>query len=161
MANKKGDRGRKGYRGKRRVVHLLGSRIVDPEQYTPNPGMYSVHSESAVFEFPVKPLLTEGDACVPNVVLTDPALLIEARMAYALLTAYAYPVDDETVCDMHIWKLAQLLDRSERYAHDMLTMLKEHGYIAAKRMGYDKPNRYTLLAHKTPARTVATVTLRG
>ncbi len=155
MANKK------GYRGKKRVLHILGSRAVEPEHYTPRPDSFPVHLDGLVYEFPVRPLLSEGSASVPNIVLTDPALPIEARMTYALLTVYAREGGGEIVCDMPAWKLAQLLDRSERYAHDTLEELKRRGYITSKRMGYDKPNRYTLLAHRLPPRTVATFTHRG
>ncbi len=78
---------------------------------------------------------------LPNRVLKDKQLSFGARLTYALLLSYAWGKES---CFPGQDRMAEDLGVSARSIRTFLHKLEEHGYIAWKQQGPNKPNIYYL-----------------
>ena len=96
------------------------------------------------------PVTLHGFTQVPNVVLTDTALSVGAKLAYAMLLKYAWSQD---ACFPGQLTLATEMGAGERSVRTYLKELEDIGYLEVKQRGLGKTNYYRL--HVTVTRTPA------
>ncbi|MBX3027051.1 helix-turn-helix domain-containing protein [bacterium] len=84
----------------------------------------------------------QGFTQIPNVVLKHWKISFGAKVAYGVLLSYAWTDD---FCFPAQERLAKDLNCSIRQVQRLLNELKEHGLIAWKQQGLNRPNIYYLL----------------
>ena len=87
------------------------------------------------------PVTMHGFTQVPNVILTDKALSVGAKLAYAMLLKYAWSKD---ACFPGQQTLADDMGAGERSIRTYLKELEDVGYLEVKQRGLGKTNLYRL-----------------
>jgi hypothetical protein len=87
------------------------------------------------------PVTRHGFTQVPNVILTNPALSIGAKLAYAMLLKYAW---SENACYPGQQKLAEDMGAGERSVRTYLKELEDAKYLEVMQRGLGKTNLYRL-----------------
>lgn len=93
------------------------------------------------------PVTRHGFTQVPNVVLTNEALSVGAKLAYAMLLKYAWSDD---ACFPGQEKLAKDTGSGERSVRRYVDELKAAGFLEVQQRGLGKTNLYRL--HLTVSR---------
>ena len=94
------------------------------------------------------PVTLHGFTQVPNVILTDTALSVGAKLAYAMLLKYAWSND---ACFPGQQTLAKDMGAGERSVRTYLKELEDIGFLEVKQRGLGKTNIYRL--HLTVTKT--------
>ena len=94
------------------------------------------------------PVTLHGFTQVPNVILTDTALSVGAKLAYAMLLKYAWSND---ACFPGQQTLAKDMGAGERSIRTYLKELEDIGFLEVKQRGLGKTNIYRL--HLTVTKT--------
>ncbi len=85
------------------------------------------------------PVVTEGSTSIPNRILTDPRISVNARVLYGVSKCFATPHPSGGLeVGMHSSNLATFLDRGERTLASVLLELEGHDLIE-----YLDPNHST------------------
>ena len=87
------------------------------------------------------PVTLHGFTQVPNIILTDKALSVGSKLAYAMLLKYAWSKD---ACFPGQQTLADDMGAGERSIRTYLKELEEVGYLEVKQRGLGKTNLYRL-----------------
>lgn len=87
------------------------------------------------------PITRHGFTQVPNVILTDKALSVGGKLAYAMLLKYAWTDD---ACFPGQQKLAVDMGAGERSVRTYLKELEEAGFLEVEQRGLGKTNLYRL-----------------
>lgn len=90
----------------------------------------------------VSDYVTNGFTQVPNRVLTDSRISIQARLLYNLLLSHCW---DKDFCFPTQKRLAEQMGLKERRIYSLLKELESKKYIEIHRHGYQNPNVYELL----------------
>ena len=96
------------------------------------------------------PVTRHGFTQVPNVILTDKALSVGGKLAYAMLLKYAWSDD---ACFPGQQKLANDMGSGERSIRRYLDELEAAGFLQVEQRGLGRTNLYRLfLTVKPPAK---------
>lgn len=87
------------------------------------------------------PVTRHGFTQVPNVILTDKALSVGAKLAYAMLLKYAW---SEAACFPGQQTLAVDMGSGERSVRRYLDELEQAGFLEVIQRGLGKTNLYRL-----------------
>ncbi|MCZ7594326.1 MAG: helix-turn-helix domain-containing protein [Hyphomicrobium sp.] len=87
------------------------------------------------------PVTRHGFTQVPNFILTNKALSVGAKLAYAMLLKYAWQDD---YCFPGQLKLATDMGAGERSVRTYLNELETAGFLEVKQQGLGKTNLYRL-----------------
>ena len=87
------------------------------------------------------PVTRHGFTQVPNVILTDKALSVGAKLAYAMLLKYAW---DVAACFPGQIRLAEDMGSGERSVRRYLDELERSGLLEVEQRGLGKTNYYRL-----------------
>ncbi|KAB2939243.1 MAG: helix-turn-helix domain-containing protein [Hyphomicrobium sp.] len=87
------------------------------------------------------PVTRHGFTQVPNFILTNKALSVGAKLAYAMLLKYAWQDD---YCFPGQLKLAADMGAGERSVRTYLNELETAGFLEVKQQGLGKTNLYRL-----------------
>ena len=87
------------------------------------------------------PVTLHGFTQVPNVILTDKALSVGAKLAYAMLIKYAW---DAAACFPGQLRLAEDMGSGERSVRRYLEELEKSGLLEVEQRGLGKTNYYWL-----------------
>lgn len=87
------------------------------------------------------PVTRHGFTQVPNVILTDKALSVGGKLAYAMLLKYAW---SEDACFPGQQKLAADMGAGERSVRTYLKELEGAGFLEVNQRGQGKTNLYRL-----------------
>lgn len=87
------------------------------------------------------PITRHGFTQVPNVILTDKALSVGAKLAYAMLLKYAW---EEAACFPGQIRLALDMGSGERSVRRYLDELEKTGLLEVEQRGLGKTNYYRL-----------------
>jgi hypothetical protein len=87
------------------------------------------------------PVTLHGFTQVPNVILTDKALSVGAKLAYAMLLKYAW---DAAACFPGQLRLAEDMGSGERSVRRYLDELEKLGLLEVEQRGLGKTNYYRL-----------------
>lgn len=88
------------------------------------------------------PTLQSGFTQIPNAILREATLSVQARLAFAMLASFAW--EDES-CFPGQEKVAAMLGVSDRSLRGYIGELKAAGAVEVERRGLGKTNRYVLL----------------
>lgn len=88
------------------------------------------------------PALQKGFTQVPNAVLRDPRLTLQARIVYAVLASFAWQGEE---CFPGQARVAGLLNISPRYLRTRVSELERAGLVQVRRRGLTQTNVYRLL----------------
>ena len=87
------------------------------------------------------PVTLHGFTQVPNVILTNPAISVGAKLGYAMLLKYAW---GDGACFPGQTKLAEDMGAGERSVRRYLEELEKAGFLEIGQRGLGKTNLYRL-----------------
>lgn len=96
------------------------------------------------------PKLQQGFTQIPNAVLMDPRITLQARMAFAVLSSFAWQTDS---CWPGQARVAGIMGVSERQLRRLFAELQRHKLLQVRKRGKTQPNVYRLLPEPSSDRT--------